>query len=154
MNETRALAQFVAQINYRDLNPEVITKAKELILDQLGCQLAFATLPWSKSIYKYVEDKRGGKEFSTVVYYGLRTTMEDAAFANATFGHGFEMDDDESHTTSHPGVAVIPAALATGEAKEISGKDFLVAVIAGYDAMLRVGMAARSMVNRSFMELR
>lgn len=150
MNETQTLARFIAEISYRDLSSEVIAKAKELILDQIGCQLAFAALPWSQLIYKYVENKHGGKEASTVTYYGLKTTTEEAAFANATFGHGFEMDDDESHTTSHPGVVIIPSALAVGEAKGITGKNFLLAVIVGYDAMLRVGMAARTMVNRSF----
>lgn len=150
MNETRALAESIAALKYSDLSPEVIRKAKELILDNLGCQLAFAPLPWSKIIYQYIQEKHGGKETSTLTYYGLRTLAEDAAFANATFGHGFEMDDDESHTTSHPGVVIIPAALAMGEAQGISGKDFLVAVVAGYDAMLRVGIASRTMVNRSF----
>lgn len=150
MNETQNLARFITEINYRDLSNETIVKAKELILDQIGCQLAFATLPWSRAIYKYVENKHGGKEASTVTYYGLKTTTEEAAFANAAFGHGFELDDDESHTTSHPGVVVISSALAVGEAKGITGKDFLLAVIVGYDSMLRVGMSARTMVNRSF----
>jgi 2-methylcitrate dehydratase PrpD len=150
VNETRALAESIASLKYTDLSSEVINKAKELILDNLGCQLAFATLPWSKIIYQYVQEKQGSKGCSTVSYYGLKTIVEDAAFANAAFGHGFEMDDDESHTTSHPGVVIIPAALAMGEAQGISGREFLVAVIAGYDTMLRVGMAARTMVNRSF----
>jgi 2-methylcitrate dehydratase PrpD len=150
MNETHALARFISEISYRDLNSEVIVKAKELILDQIGCQIAFAALPWSQAIYKYVEDKHGGKEASTVTYYGLKTTTEEAAFANAAFGHGFELDDDESHTTSHPGAVVIPSALAMGEARGINGKDLLLSVIVGYDAMLRVGMASRKMVNRSF----
>jgi 2-methylcitrate dehydratase PrpD len=150
MNETQALAHFIADIRYRDLSNEAIIRAKELILDQIGCQLAFAALPWSQVIYNYVKNKHGGKDASTVTYYGLKTTTEEAAFANATFGHGFEMDDDESHTTSHPGAVIIPSALAMGEARGISGKDLLLAVITGYDAMLRVGMASRTMVKRSF----
>jgi 2-methylcitrate dehydratase PrpD len=150
MNETRVLAESLVSMKYSDLNTEVIKKAKQLILDNLGCQLAFSVLPWSKLIYQYVQDKQGGKGSSTVTCYGLKTIAEDAAFANATFGHGFEMDDDESHTTSHPGVVIIPAALAVGEAQGVSGKELLVAVVAGYDSMLRVGIAARTMVNRSF----
>ncbi len=150
MNETRALAEALAAMQYSDFNAEVIKRARELILDNLGCQMAFAVLPWSRIIYRYVQEKHGGNGASTVTYHGLKTIAEDAAFANATFGHGFEMDDDESHTTSHPGVVIIPAALAMGEARGISGKEFLLAVIAGYEAMLRIGMASRNMVNRSF----
>ena len=149
MNETKQLAQFVNELKYEDLNPEVITKAKALVLDQLGCQLAFATLPWSQVVCQYVRDRNRTGE-STVIYYGLRTTTEDAAFVNATFGHGFEMDDVEMHTITHPGSVVIPAALAMGEEKSASGKEFLTAVVVGYDVMLRIGKAARSMVDRSF----
>jgi aconitate decarboxylase len=46
MDETRRLAQFITDVNYNDLSSEVVEKAKLLILDQLGCQLAFAALPW------------------------------------------------------------------------------------------------------------
>ena len=150
MNETKILAQFISELKYSDLSDEVIVKAKSLILDQLGCQLAFSQLPWSKAVYKYVKDKKCGRKESTIAYYGLRTTNEDAAFVNAAFGHGFEMDDDEPHTLTHPGVIVISSALATGEAKGISGKDFITAVVAGYDAMLRSGYAARSMIFHNF----
>jgi len=150
MNETRELAQFVTEINYRDLTEELIEKAKYLILDQLGCQLAFATMPWNKMVYQYTKARKGGREESTVTYYGLRTTAEDAALANATFGHGFEMDDTEMRTTTHPGSVVIPSALAMSEAKTVTGKEFITAIVAGYDAMLRIGMATRAMMKRAF----
>ena len=132
MNETKTLAQFIADINYKDLTPQVIEKTKGLILDQLGCELAFATLPWNEAVYRYIKDKSGPRGESTIVYYGLKTTMEDAAFANAVFGHGFEMDDTEMHALTHPGSVVIPAALAAGEVRKTSGKDFITAIVAGY----------------------
>jgi 2-methylcitrate dehydratase PrpD len=150
MEETKRLAQFVVDLQYDDFSDEVVAKAKYLMLDQIGCQIAFAKMPVSKIVYKYIRDRKAGKEESTIVYYGLRTNIEDTAFANAVFGHGFEMDDTELRTTSHPGVAVIPAALATGEAEIISGKELLTAIVAGYEVMLRAGMAARKMINRSF----
>lgn len=45
---------------------------------------------------------------------------------------------------------MIPSALALGEARKISGKHFLTAVVAGYDAMIRIGMASRTSIERSF----
>ena len=150
MNETKELAQFIADIEYENLTPQVIEKAKGLILDQLGCQLAFAVLPWNKAVYRYIQSKTGSKGESTIIYYGLKTTVEDAAFANATFGHGFEMDDTEMRALTHPGSVVIPSALALGEARKISGKEFLTAVVAGYDAMVRIAMATRTSIQRSF----
>ena len=104
MNETRELAQFVNEINYYDIkDEEVIDKAKGLVLDQFGCQLAFAKLPWSKAVYKYVASRKGERAESTVVNYGLRTTPEDAALANVSFGYGFEMDDYDFSCHTHPG---------------------------------------------------
>jgi 2-methylcitrate dehydratase PrpD len=150
MDETRRLAQFITDVNYNDLSSEVVEKAKLLILDQLGCQLAFAALPWNKAIYNYIRERKGYREESTVIHYGLRTTAEDAAFANAIFGHGFEMDDDELTTAAHPGVTVIPPALAAGEMEKISGKEFLAAVVVGYDVFLRIGLATHSMMQRGF----
>jgi 2-methylcitrate dehydratase PrpD len=150
MNETKELAKFITQVSYRDLNNEVVNKTKGLIIDQLGCQMAFATTPWGKAIYEYVRSRAGDKQESTVAYYGLKTLAEDAALANAVFGHGFEMDDTEMRTITHPGSVVIPAVLATGEARKANGEDLLTAIVAGYEAMIRVGMAARAMVKRSF----
>jgi 2-methylcitrate dehydratase PrpD len=150
MNETRELAKFITEVRYDDLSNEVVEKAKGLVLDLFGCQLAFATLPWSKAVFKYVRNKKSSGNESTVVYYGLKTNPEDAAFANAVFGHGFEMDDTEMLTGSHPGVAVIPSALAMGEKGVISGKEFITAVVAGYEGMLRPGIAAKAMMFRGF----
>jgi 2-methylcitrate dehydratase PrpD len=150
MNETKELAKFLTEVRYDDLSHEVIEKAKGLIIDLFGCQLAFATLPWNKGVYQYIRDKKSARTDGTIIFYGGKTIAEDAAFANAVFGHGFEMDDVEMLTASHPGVAVIPAALAMGETNIISGKEFILAVVAGYEAMLRPGIAARAMMARNF----
>jgi 2-methylcitrate dehydratase PrpD len=150
MNETKQLAKFIAEVSYSDLSKEVIEKTKGLILDQFGCQIAFATLPWSKNIYNYIKSKKPAREESTVTYYGLKTFAEDAAFTNASFGHGFEMDDTEITIPTHPGSVVIPSALAIGETEMISGKALIIAIVAGYEAMLRTGMASKTMINRGF----
>jgi 2-methylcitrate dehydratase PrpD len=150
VDETKKLAQFIANTRYNDLSDEVIEKTKLLILDQLGCQLAFATLPWNKTIHNYVRDRGSSRQESTVTFYGFKTSAEDAAFANAVFGHGFEMDDTELHTASHPGVTVIPPALALGEIEKITGKDLITAIVVGYDVFIRIGLATRSMIDRGF----
>ncbi|MFC1974408.1 MmgE/PrpD family protein [Chloroflexota bacterium] len=138
MNETRELAQFAEELKYEDLPREVIDKTKNLILDLLGSQLATSTMPWNKVIYEYVKDWGDGAD-STIVYYGDKTKVENAAFANATFGHGFEIDDVHYLSMSHPGCVVIPAALALGEKELITGKELILAVVLGYEVMCRVG---------------
>ena len=151
MNETRQLAEYVANFDVDAIPEEVIDKAKLHLLDQIGCQMAFSTLPWGKAAYRYAlaECAQGN---STIAYYGAKTSMEKAAFANGLFGHGFEMDDDDESSTSHPGVCVIPAALAAAEHVAASGKELLGGIIVGYDVMIRCAHGARKMHDRHFHE--
>ncbi|MBI2859843.1 MAG: MmgE/PrpD family protein [Chloroflexi bacterium] len=137
MDESRQLAAFFAGLDYGSLSAEVVERTKDLILDQLGVELAASTKPWSVAVLRYIRDQ-GSRGPSTIVNYGDKMTMENAAFANATFGHGFELDDTYPPGSTHPGSVVIPAALAVGERELIDGKKFLLAVVSGYEAMGRV----------------
>jgi len=150
MEETKALARAVARLRYEDLPDGVIQKTKELILDQIGCQLAGSTLSSSKLAFEYVADYKGQREESTVVNFGLRTSAQDAAFANASFGHAFMGDDTDSVCHAHLGSIIIPAALAMGEREAISGKEFIRAVVAGYEVASRIGAAAARAEDRGF----
>jgi len=150
MEETKALAKFVGELTYEVLPEIVIERTKELILDQLGCQLAGSTLPWTKPAYEYVAEYKGGREESTVVNYGLRTSAQDAAFANACFGHASMGDDTDSVCHGHLGSIILPAALAMAERERITGKEFIKAVVAGYEVASRIGAAAPLAEGRGF----
>jgi len=134
---SRQLAQFAAQLKYTDLPEAVITKAKEIALHGWGVQLAGSTLPWAKAVYRYVRDQ-GGTPQSTVLRFGLKTSMVQAAFANGTFGHGFEMDDNHSATSTKGGCVIVPAALAAAEHQLSSGKEFIVATVIGFEVLTRI----------------
>ncbi len=150
MDETRKLAHLVKKVRYEDLPLEVVEKAKELILDQLGCELAGSTLPWGQATYRYVRDIRTVKKESSVVHYGLRTAALDAAFANASFGRSVEVDDVEPDSASHVGSIVISGALAAGERDKTGGKEFVKAIVMGYEVVSRLGRATRGMATRGF----
>jgi 2-methylcitrate dehydratase PrpD len=141
MNESRELARFVSELRYEDLPKEVIAKTKDLVLDQLGSILACATLPWSKVIFRYVSGWGEFAKESTVAHYGYKTRAENAAFANACFGHGFEIDDIYFPGQAHPGCITVPTALAIGERESIDGRAFIVAIVAGYEVMGRINKA-------------
>lgn len=144
---TAALARFVGARG--PLPDEVRALLKLHILDTLGCQVAFADLPWSRQVWSYAlaGDPVGP---ATISHFGSRVPVALAALTNATFAHGFEMDDTEMRTASHPGTVVVPSALAAGEAAGSSGADLLTAVAAGYETMVRVGLAAVGMMRRGF----
>jgi len=140
MDETRRLASFLAELSYTDLSAEVVERTKDLILDQLGVELAVSTTPQSMVLYKYVKGF-GGLGESTIVNYGDKVKAENAAFVNAAFGNGFELDDTYLLSGTHPGAITVPTALAVGEREVADGRTFILAVVAGYEAMGRISRA-------------
>jgi 2-methylcitrate dehydratase PrpD len=82
----------------------------------------------------------GGKEVATVVASKIVCGPIEAAMANGVLAHADETDDSHAPSQSHPGCAVVPAALAAGERFGISGTHFLRAVTLGYDVGPRVTM--------------
>ncbi len=139
---TELLAAHAAKVRYEDIPPEAIEKAKDCILDQIGVELIGSTLEWNKIAYRYVADM-GGRGESTIVNYGAKVPVLDAAFVNATFGQGCELDDVGFAAGGHPGAATVPVALALSEKQQSSGKDFLAAVVVGWDVMYRLLKAVR-----------
>ena len=139
-NYSERLAAFVAGLSLDQVPGDVVRYAKLLVLDQLGCQIAFATRPWSAR-YRTGVLAMGAAQGATVVYYGDKVTVSDAAFLNSAFGHGDEFDDTHIKSPTHPGAVVIPAVLAVAEHGRRSGRDVLEATIAGYEVQLRLSIA-------------
>ena len=132
------LSQFVCRMDYQRLPPEVIDRLKDLLLDQLGCQLIGSTVAWNQSVYQFVrENKHGGP--ATIVNHGDKVPVDDAAFVNGTFGQGCELDDYYDQGGGHPGAATVPVAMALAEKTRINGRNFLTAMAAGYEIGWRVG---------------
>jgi len=92
MDEGKRLASFVSELRCTDLSEEVVERTKDLVLDQIGIELATSTKPWGLAVLKYVRSFCSLGE-STIIGYGDKVKAENAAFVNGTFGHGFEMDD-------------------------------------------------------------
>ena len=73
---------------------------------------------------------------------GLHVSEEHAALIAGASAHALESDDTHQASSSHPGPAVFPAALAIAAGEDASFEDFAGAVVAGYEVMARIGMAA------------
>ena len=83
----------------------------------------------------------GGQKTATVVGTDVLCGPLEAALANGILAHSDETDDSHSPSHSHPGCAVVPAALAAAELFEVNGQHLLRAVALGYDVGPRVLMA-------------
>ena len=137
IGHTRQLVDFALDVYKNGLPEQVEKKMTELIIDQIGLQVACVRYPWSEAVHKYMTTfSTPGK--STVVYFGDKLSPEQAAFANGAFGHGQDYDDTVMKVQTHPGAVVIPVGLAMGEEVGANGRDVLNAIAAGMEVMLRV----------------
>lgn len=139
---TRELASFASALRFESIPSEVVSKAKACVLDALGCMLFGSTLPWTR-IAADVAREEGGAPHASIIGTGERTSVCQAVLVNAASGHAFELDDAHTRASMHAGSITVSTALAICERLgNVNGHDFLTAVIAGYEAGLRVGMAA------------
>ena len=137
---TRALAEYIAGLSYRDIPPEVISHIKFSFIDSLGCALFGSRLPWGKIITSFTKELGQGKG-ALIWADGAEVPSTSAPLANGTFIHSFEMDDLHRVGVIHPGSEAIPAADALVRyAGGVNGKRLLTAVVAGYEVGCRVGM--------------
>ena len=140
MHESKTLASWVAGLQLSDVPHEVRAHARRFILDNFGCQIAGATLPWSQTYYNVLRSTRSGNP-STVAYFGDKLSPDDAAFLNSTFNHANETDDTHLKSPTHPGGIAVPAALALAEYAKAGGEKLLLAVIAAYEIQIRISWA-------------
>lgn len=140
MNETRTIAEWAVSLKLSDIPEDVKAHARRFILDNFGCQIAGATLPWSKDYREVITRTRSGNG-ATVAYYGDRLAPDDAAFLNSAFNHANETDDTHLKSPTHPGGIAVPAALAMAEYAGGDGEKLLLAVIAAYEVQIRLSWA-------------
>jgi 2-methylcitrate dehydratase PrpD len=137
---TAAMASFVANLRYEDIPLEVRQRARQLILDALGCGLYACDLTWSRLLR---DTLIAADATRTCGVWGTphRLSNLNAALCNGTQVQGFELDDVHREAVLHPGSVILPVLIALSETRKgISGKDLLTAVVAGYETGPRVGM--------------
>ncbi len=134
---TGIVAAYIAGEEARRIPENVVARAKLHILDAMGAMLSGTLLKPGQLIVDFVR-KQGGAPEATVVASNLRTNKVNAALANGTLAHADETDDTHFPTQTHPGSVAVPTALAIGEQLRCSGKEFITAVVLGYDILCRV----------------
>lgn len=136
----RDLAEYTLDGSRASMPDESAAQIENALLDQLGCQIIGSTLPWTESGYELARSVPGE---CTIVNRPTRSVMQYAAFANAAFGHGAELDDYGVDSGTHSGSVVVPVALAVAEAVGSTGPELYEAIGAGYDVGWVLGRAIR-----------
>src|SRR4051812_14797717 len=134
------LSAYMAQAGARELPADALEKTKHHILDTLGAMISGAHLPPGKTAIAFARASAGAA-VATVAGTDITCGPLEAAIANGMLAHSDETDDSHAPSHSHPGCAVVPAALAAGERFGVDGARLVRAVALGYDVGPRVTMA-------------
>lgn len=139
---TETLCNFVAKTTFDTLQPHLVPKLTELLLDHIGIASSAAFNSESSAAFMAgIQSLNGTGGGATVYTKGKSFSPPFAALLNGSFAHTFDFDDTMAAGVLHPGVAVIPAALAASEATGASGRELLTGLAVGYEVACRIGRA-------------
>jgi 2-methylcitrate dehydratase PrpD len=134
------LSTYMAEAGARALPGDALEKTKHHILDTFGAMISGSNLPPGKTGIAFARASAGATT-ATVAGADITCGPLEAAMANGMLAHSDETDDSHAPSHSHPGCAVVPAALAAGERFGIDGARLVRAVALGYDVGPRVTIA-------------
>ena len=136
------LTAYICNCDFEDLPPEVITRAKAVLVDSIAVIGAGAQEKEVKALIRQVVEPNG-PQLSTVIGAGIRTEPAKAGLINGTAGTFLELDEGNQFARGHPAIHVVPAALALAEARKLSGRRLLTALVLGYEVCARIGIACK-----------
>ena len=131
------LARRIQSVTYDGLPPEAVHWAKVAVLDTVGCTLAGAHEECARIIGRVATTGTAGGD---CLVFGTeqRVGPLDAALINGTAAHALDYDDCSNTLGGHPSGPVVPALFALGELHNVTGRAFLTAYVAGWEAETRI----------------
>ena len=136
------ISRFAAELSFEKLPSAVVERAMEVTADTIAVIAAGAQ---EEEIQKLtadlVEESQGGP--ATLLGNGRKAPLLEAALVNGTAGTFLELDEGNQFSRGHPAVHVVPALLALGETLGVSGREYITALVAGYEIGSRIGTAAK-----------
>lgn len=128
MSLTRALGQFVADLSPNRIPEEAARVARTGFIDCVGVMIAGRDEPPRRILEEVLKPAAGE---ATLAFGDRKARAPDAAWINGTAAHALDFDDVALR--GHPSAVLVPAILAEAEELDASGRDMLVAYVAGYE---------------------
>ena len=142
MDYLERLCRFVSGTTWEDIPPAVLERTRAILLDTLPVMAWGMRTPQLQALAaQQIEFGRPGP--CSVVGLGKTTNRIDAAMLNGIAGAWLDYDEGNFLANGHPGVQVIPAALAIAQERGLSGREFLTTVALAYEVVARIGMATK-----------
>ena len=138
---TAELARFIAQLQYEDLPAAIRERVKDIILDTLASAIAGRQGHESPQVRALARALGSSGEASVIG--GERLSLAGATLLNGYLITAVTVCDVHRPTLCHVTPQVVPPALALAERAGASGKALLLAVAAGLETTVRVGLGTK-----------
>ncbi|WP_248746456.1 MmgE/PrpD family protein [Pseudomonas sp. MWU12-2037] len=139
MSHTQALCEFLAGLRYEQVPQAVFERTEDLFLDWLASALASQGAHPIPLFEAYARKMGPASGPARILVNGQGSSAYFAALVNAASSHLVEQDDLHNSSVLHPATVVFPAALAAAQDLGKSGRELLLASLAGYEAGIRIG---------------
>jgi 2-methylcitrate dehydratase PrpD len=139
VNETQTLAEFAANFSTEAVPADVLQLSARCLADHLGISLGAWEEP-AVQIARAVAEEAGGNPQAALLGGG-RTSYVQAATINGIASHVLDFDDTHEPTILHGTGAVMSAAMAAAEERDVSGLELLAAHAIGFEVAARIALA-------------
>ena len=144
VDELDRLSRFVGLTSFEDIPEEVLERTRQILVD------SFPVIAWGMrepQVSALVQSQlaqatEGGRAW--VIGSGRTAARFDAAMLNGIAGAWLDYDEGNFLANGHPGIQVIPSALAIAQELRLSGRELLGAIALAYEAVARIGMATQT----------
>ena len=131
------LSNKINELQYNTLPADAVHWAKVGILDTVGVTIAGA----AEDATRIVLGVSGSSSGPALVFgHARRVGALDAALINGTASHALDFDDCNNTLGGHPSVPILPALFALADEVGATGKDFIAAYVAGFEAECKLSM--------------
>ncbi len=137
MTIAAGLADRLVGVTYESLPDDALHWARVAILDTVGVTLAGASEPCARIAARVLT---GGTSTGPSLIFGTdqRAAALDAALINGTASHALDFDDCSNTLGGHPSAPILPALFALAETRDVDGRAFIAAYIAGFEVEARI----------------
>jgi 2-methylcitrate dehydratase PrpD len=133
------LASFAASLQHAHIPAPVLRRTEDLFLDWMASALAGKDARPVEALTRFWLSQGPAEGPCEVLHRRCGTSAMVAAAVNAAASHFVEQDDVHNASVFHPAAVVFPVALAMAQQLGRSGRELLVAAVAGYEVGIRVG---------------
>ena len=136
------LARFVGETPYQAIPAEVLARTREILVDSVAVYATGMRAPELTTLAdRQIAAGLPGRAW--VIGHGRTSNPQDAAMLNGIAGAWLDFDEGNTLANGHPGVQVIPAALAVAQERGLSGRELLATIALSYEAVARIGRATK-----------